>query len=113
MVIYMLVLPSECSLLMGFGLELLLLDCSTLAEETCAGVTDCVVCVLLLVRELQHETSLYTLRRTQEVLSKHLPPLDVHTIFASPVLSRYHKEVEHVNTTDAMCGSAIPVPPVI
>lgn len=35
-------------------------------------------------RELHKRVSAYMLRRTQEVLSKHLPPLAVHTMFCKP-----------------------------
>lgn len=34
--------------------------------------------------ELHRQTSTFMLRRTQAVLSKHLPPLTVHTIFCKP-----------------------------
>ncbi|WIA33078.1 hypothetical protein OEZ86_006234 [Tetradesmus obliquus] len=34
--------------------------------------------------ELQRQTATFILRRTQEVLSKHLPPLAVHTVFCQP-----------------------------
>jgi len=40
----------------------------------------CVVCC----SELHKRVSAFMLRRTQEVLSKHLPPLAVHTMFCRP-----------------------------
>lgn len=56
-----------------------------------AGIPDCmnrhvvgaqhVVCVR---RELQDKVSAFVLRRTQQILSKHLPPLSVFTIFCKP-----------------------------
>jgi hypothetical protein len=39
---------------------------------------------LVCPRELHKRVSAFMLRRTQEVLSKHLPPLAVHTMFCRP-----------------------------
>lgn len=43
-----------------------------------------VACHIYMHRELHKRVSSFMLRRTQEVLSKHLPPLAVHTMFCRP-----------------------------